>query len=333
MLVLLVRFLFVLFATFVGYSNGQYFFRGLFDGAMPPWFGAALGFGIAVTLIAAEQAFRRRFTRSLVAFIIGLAAGLLLSGLLVVVLHLVLQDHDLANSLDVPLTLVATYLVLITVLRNVDRWRVILPFVELRSEQFDGGSLVVDSGMLGDTRLPALLKTGFFAQNLLVHRDVLAFWEAEASQEDPLRSRKARRALDGLAELRALGLPAVEIDESEIPHATDLGDTLLRLCRLEGSRLLTGDRELVRRAHAEGVQAVDINALAQVLTPQLKPGQVIEVLVSKPGEGKGQGIGFLDDGSMVVVGGAGDRVGQTIACSIARLHSTSNGRMVFADAV
>ena len=267
------------------------------------------------------------------AFIVGLGAGLLLSGMLVVVLHLVLQDHELANNLDVPLTLLTTYLVLITVLRNVDRWRVILPFVELRSEQLDGGTLVVDAGMLGDTRLPALLQTGFFSQHLLVHREVLAFWEAEAGSNDPLRNRKATRALEGLAELRNLNSPRVEIDESEIPNAADLSDTLIRLCRLEGARLLTGDRDLARRAAAEGVQVVDVNALAGVLSPQLKPGQDIEVLIAKSGEGRGQGIGFLDDGSMVVVNGAGERVGEAVTCTIARLHNTSNGRMVFADAI
>ena len=80
MLILLVRVLFVLFATMVGYTDGQYFFSSIFDGAMPPWFAASLGFGTAITLIAAEQAFRRRFTRSLVAFLIGLGAGLVLTG-------------------------------------------------------------------------------------------------------------------------------------------------------------------------------------------------------------------------------------------------------------
>ncbi len=332
MLILLIRFLFVLFATMVGYSNGQVLYHGLFD--LPPWFGGALGFGIAITLIAAEQAFRRRFTRSLVAFLIGSAAGLLLSSLLVAVLRQVLPaDSDPSNTLDIGLTIITTYLVLITVLRNVDRWRVILPFVELKADQFDGGILVVDGSMLGDTRLPALMKTGFFAQRLLVHRDVLTFWEKEAAQEDPIRQRKATRALEGLTELRAMNLPPVEIDETEIPHSSGLGDTLIRLCRLEGSRLLTSDRDLARRAEAEGIQVVDLNALAQVLAPQLKPGQDIQVLISKPGEGKGQGVGFLEDGSMVVVNNAGENLGQTVTCSIARMHSTSNGRMVFADRV
>ncbi len=333
MLILLVRVLFVLFATAVGYTNGQYFFHGIFDEALPPWFAASLGFGTAITLIAAEQAFRRRFTRSLVAFVIGLGAGLALTSLLISVMHQVIQNPSLVNNLDVPLALVTVYLVLVTVLRNVDRWRVILPFVELRSEQFDGGVLVVDSTVLGDTRLPALLKTGFFAQRLLVHRDVLNFWEAAASAADPLVQRKAKRALEGLAELRSLAMPSVEIDESEIPNTTNLGDKLVRLCRLEGARLLTSDRDLVRRAHAEDVQVVDLNALANVLSPQIKPGQDLQVLIAKLGEGKGQGIGHLDDGSLVVVGGASERIGEVVTCTVARTHATSNGRMVFADVV
>lgn len=333
MLILLVRFLFVLLATMVGYIDGQIFFRGIFDESMPPWFAASLGFGTAITLIAAEQAFRRRFTRSLVAFLIGLAGGLVLTLLLISVMHEVLQNRNLVNNLDLPMALVTIYLVMVTVLRNVDRWRVILPFVELRSEQFDGGVLVVDSSVLGDTRLPALIKTGFFAQRLLVHRDVLTFWEAATSAADPLLQRKAKRALEGLAELRALTMPAVEVDESEIPNTTDLGDKLVRLCRLEGARLLTSDRDQVRRAEAEGVQVIDLNALANVLSPQIKPGQDLNVLITKAGEGKGQGIGHLDDGSLVVVGGAGDRIGELVICTVARTHATSNGRMVFADVV
>jgi uncharacterized protein YacL len=330
MLILLVRILFVLFAAIIGFNNGQLIYRGLFD--LPPWFGGALGFGVAVTLIAAEQAFRRRFTRSLVAFLIGGAGGLLLSSLLVSAMRQILPEQsDFNNTLAIATTIVITYLVLITVMRNVDRWRVILPFVELKADQYDGGLLVVDGNMLGDTRLPSLLKTGFFAQRLLVHRDVLTFWESEASVADPARQRKATRALEGLAELRAMGMPPVEVDETEIPNSTGLGDTLIRLCRLEGSRLLTSDRDLTRRCEAEGVQVVDLNALANVLAPQLKPGQDLQVLVSKPGEGKGQGVGFLDDGSMVVINGAADQLGEVVTCTIARMHTTSNGRMVFAD--
>jgi uncharacterized protein YacL len=88
----------------------------------------------------------------------------------------------------------------------------------------------------------------------------------------------------------------------------------------------------VRIAQAEGVPVVDLAALSAVLAPAAKPGEVIEITITKPGEGKGQGVGFLDDGSMVVVNGAADHIGQRVRATVLRTHATSNGRMVFAEA-
>ena len=88
MLILLIRIAFVIFATLAGHNNGSLIYDRLFDGGMPAWFGAAMGFGIAITLIAAEQAFRRKFTRSLVGFLVGLAGGLVLSFLILLVVRM-----------------------------------------------------------------------------------------------------------------------------------------------------------------------------------------------------------------------------------------------------
>ena len=200
MLIFLLRCVFVTLATYTGHTTSPYLYRGIFERSMPFWFGAAMGFGIAITLIAAEQGFRRHFTRSLVALMGGLGAGLLLSLVMVTAMKTVIQDADLTSSLDAPLAIITTYLVLITVLRNVDRWRIILPFVELRTERFDGGALVADPGMLADARLPGLLRSGFFAQRLLIHQSAVAFWESP--RELPAAQAKARRALEILSETR-----------------------------------------------------------------------------------------------------------------------------------
>ncbi len=330
MLILLVRVGFVILAIAIGLGSGQYFYRAWAEN-LPAWFGGAMGFGIAITLIAAEQAFRRRFTRSLVAFLIGLGAGLLLSYLMLAVLRMVLQDEDLYRNIDVPLALVVTYLVLITVLRGADRFRLVIPFVEFRSERSDASSLIVDAEVLADGRLISLLRAGLFIQPVLIHRKVLAQCEANAASADPALVARGRRQLDGLAELRALGRPSVDIDETEIPQATTLAETLVELCRLEGARLVAGDHELVRLAQAEGVSALDLGAIATALSPQVRPGEIISVTIERAGDGKGQGIGFLDDGSMVVVNDAAFSVGQKVRCTVLRLHTTANGRMIFAE--
>lgn len=332
MLILLVRVLFVVFGALIGATSGKYFYEPLIGSGLPPWFGAAIGFAIGVTLIAAEQAFRRRFTRSLVAFLIGLAGGLLLSTLLLTVLRLVLQDDELYRNLDLPAALICTYLVMITVLRGADRLRVIVPFVEFRAERIDGGgALILDPAVLGDPRVPALLQAGLSAARVLVHRSVIEHWQRAATEGDAVHRARAKRAIDGVQELRAPGLPPLEIDTTEIPNASDLSETVIRLARLENGRILVVDRDLARRAGVDGVQVVDLSAIAAAMAPDHTPGAVLELLLEKPGEGKGQGVGHLDDGSLVVVSDAVEHLGKRVRVVVRRLHHTANGRMIFAD--
>jgi uncharacterized protein YacL len=333
MLILLLRTTFVLLSVLIGMTSGQHFYRNIPDWLLPNWFGAAMGFGVAITLIAAENAFRRHFTRSLVAFLIGLAAGLGLSWLLLSVLHAVIQDPNIYNNLDLPLALVTIYLVLIIVLKNTDHFRVVIPFVEFRAERLSGGTLVVDAASLADSRLVALVRAGLLPHRILVHRRVLMHCEAQATSTEPGTAARGRRALDGLSELRSIAGLRVEIDESEIPNASSLNELLVHLTRLENARLLVGEPEGVGIASAEGIVYIDLIGLSAALTPSVRAGEIITVRIDKQGEGKSQGVGFLSDGSMAIVSDAAQCIGQQIRCTVMRLHSTSNGRMVFAERV
>ncbi|HEX3133026.1 MAG TPA: hypothetical protein VHX44_05515, partial [Planctomycetota bacterium] len=327
------RVVFVTLAILVGLTSGSVIYRGALGDTLPVWFGGAMGFGIAITLVACEHAFRRRFTRSLVAFIVGLGAGLTLSWILLSVLRLVIQDENVINNLDLPLALVTTYLVLVLVLRNADHFRVVVPFVEFRAERADSGAVVLDAGALGDGRTVALVRSGLLPRRLLVHRQVLLSCETSAASSDPAVAARGRRALDGLNDLRALPGTQVEIDDTEVPNATTLTDLLVHLTRLENGRLLAVDKEVLAHGTAEAVTLIDLAALAGALSPTLRPGEQISVVIEKTGEAKHQGVGHLDDGSLVVVGNAADAIGTRVDCTIVRLHATSNGRMVFADRI
>jgi len=332
MLITSLRLFFVVAAALIGFLKGINYYS-----TTTPWlggvFGGLLGLCVALTLITAEHAFRRKFTRSLVAFLVGLAAGLLLSLLELLVLKQALQDGELYRNVDMPLALVTTYLVLITVLRGADRFRLVVPFVEFRSDRVETGALVVDPGALADARLVAMVRAGLISQRLLLPRAGLAHCEALVAGEDAAAQARGRRALENLAELRALGDPTVEIDETEIPNASGLNDVLIRLARLEGGRLVAGDAELVRLARAEGVGVIDLQGLVAAFAPQVRPGEVLSVRIDKAGEAKGQGVGFLDDGSMVIVADGALHVGSRVRCTVLRLHTTASGRMVFAEPV
>jgi uncharacterized protein YacL len=229
------------------------------------------------------------------------------------------------------MALIITYLVMITVLRGIDRFRLVVPFIEFRSERVEGGALILDRSALADGRFANLVRAGLFTQRLVVHRSVVNACEADAASSDPAVTLRARRALDGLTELRAIGRPPLDIDETDLPNAAGVNDVLIRLARLEGGRVVTSDPEMTRLAHAEGLAVVDVQAMAATFASAVHPGDTLTVAISKPGEGRNQGIGFLDDGSMVVVNNAADALGKTVACTVLRLHTTANGRMIFAE--
>lgn len=330
MLILLLRALFVLGLILVGHIHGQYFYQMFAPGLLPDWFGAAMGFGVAATLLAAEQAAGRRFARHLIAILIGLAGGLGLSALILLNLDLIIQNPDLRNNLDVPLSVITVYLVLITVLRNADRWRVVVPFVEFRPQQIEEGALVLDASALRDGRLRGLLDTWLLDHRLILHRRVLIAVEAWAGDSDPASTARGHRALEAIEELRQRFGSQLEVSTAELPQAEHLSECLIGLARLENACLLTSDADLATRARTERIKVLDLSELAARMVPTIRPGERIRVAIEKTGETPDQGIGHLDDGSLVVVKNAGQRVGEPITATVVRLHQTSSGRMVFA---
>jgi uncharacterized protein YacL len=239
MLTIVVRISFVLLAIVVGLAFG----RNLFDGTgLPPWFGGAIGFGVAITLIAAEQAFRRRFARGVITILVGMFGGLLLSTLMLTVLDLVIQNPDIRHNIDVPLVLITTYLVVVTTLHHADRFRVVIPFVEFRSQRTEEGRLVLDESALADPRLLPLLRAGLFGLRLLVHRRTVLACQRASEDADAAISARGKRALGALADLRVLPEIEFEIEDTDLPEAEGGVEAAIGLARMENVRLLTADR-------------------------------------------------------------------------------------------
>ena len=327
MLVLLIRVVFAAAATAVGWAHGAYFIHS----ELPDWAGAVTGFAIAVTLIAGEQAFRARFTRSLVAFMLGLAGGLALSLLIIAVLHVAIANDEAVTQVRLPVALLITYLVVILVVQNADRLRLIVPFVEFQAGSSRSSRAVAAPDVLADSRLRGLSASGLIGE-LVMHGSALQAWERGLDAADAVEQARARRALAMIAELRTQP-EMLSVDASELPGARDAAEACIRLARLLSLRVVTADADMAERCRAEGLGVIHLAALAAALSPTVKPGDRLRLLIARPGDGKGQGIGHLDDGSMVVVGGAADAVGQSIEVQVQRLHQTGNGRMVFAERV
>jgi uncharacterized protein YacL len=187
---------------------------------------------------------------------------------------------------------------------------------------------VLDTSALIDGRVLEVIQAGFVGGTLLVHRGVLAELQSIADASDPRRRARGQRGLEILRSLQRN--PATEVVLIEEDVEGDVDTALVRLARDQGGALITGDTNLVKVAQALDVPTRSISALAEAVRPAFLPGEELTVRLTREGREAGQGVGFLDDGTMVVVDSAADRVGSDVRATVTNILQTTSGRMVFA---
>ena len=195
----------------------------------------------------------------------------------------------------------------------------------------DGDLLLLDTSSVIDGRLLAVAEAGFLRGRLAVPRFVLGELQGIADAQDPHRRRRGRRGLDVLG---ALGRTAgVEVLEQDVPEFAEVDAKLVALARRLGADLVTTDSALARVAELQGIRCLSVQRLADALRPVLLSGDVIRLPIAREGREPGQGVGFLDDGTMVVVGDAAGLVGREVDVRVTSNVQTSVGRMLFASLV
>jgi len=191
-------------------------------------------------------------------------------------------------------------------------------------------AVLVDSSAAIDGRLHAVAAAGFLPGRLAVPRFVLDELQGVADAADGTRRRRGRRGLETLAALSAEGAGVVVLDD-EVPEHEEVDAKLVALAVRRGALLLTVDEGLTKVAELRGVRCLSLNRLALAVQPVLVPGEVVRLRVSREGKDTGQGIGFLEDGTMVVVSDGATLIGQETDVSITSSVQTARGRMFFAS--
>lgn len=190
--------------------------------------------------------------------------------------------------------------------------------------------ILVDTSVLIDGRLSDIAKTGFLPGKLLVPRFILAELQNIADSDDSMRRAKGRRGLDVIQVIKHETKQKVETISEDIPEHDKVDEKLVHLAKRRGADILTTDYNLNKVAKIEGVRVLNINELSQALRPVIIPGEEMEIKIVQAGKEKNQGVGYLLDGTMIVVE-EGDRlVGQTVKVSIKRILQTAAGKMFFA---
>lgn len=189
---------------------------------------------------------------------------------------------------------------------------------------------ILDTSVLIDARIEGIVKTGFLSGLVVVPRFVLAELQSIADSAEPVKRSKGRRGLEILTDLQkdqSINFSVLDANNRQSKEPVDA--RLVKLAKRRSARLVTVDHNLAKVAAISGVEVLNIHELAHALKPQLLPGENMSVRVVQPGKGRGQGVGFLPDGTMIVVAGGAKHVGEDLEVEVERIFQTVSGKMVF----
>jgi uncharacterized protein YacL len=189
--------------------------------------------------------------------------------------------------------------------------------------------IVVDTSAIIDGRIAEIVESGFIYGTLVVPRFVLDELQHIADSSDTLRRNRGRRGLEILARMQKDQATPVEIVEASVPDETEVDAKLVALARTRSKVVLTNDFNLNRVAELQGVRVMNINSLANAVKPAVLPGEELRVRVIQEGKEAGQGVGFLDDGTMIVIEGGARHIDKELDVSVTRVLQTVAGRMIF----
>jgi uncharacterized protein YacL len=283
---------------------------------------------------AARRLLGQLSSRTLLAGLFGLIVSLIIAGL--VALPLSLLPRPFSQILPIAVAVVLSYLgVVIFIARQND---ILSAFSFLPSRGTDtrakstdtSRSILLDTSVIIDGRIVDIVRTGFLAGSLLIPRFVLAELQHIADSGDKLRRQRGRRGLEVLANLQKDPRLPVHISDIDVEGAREVDDKLVILARQMHSPILTNDFNLNRVAELQGVTILNINDLANAVKAVFLPGEELTVRIIQEGREARQGVGYLDDGTMVVVQDGSELVGQDVETSVTKVLQTAAGRMIFA---
>ena len=191
--------------------------------------------------------------------------------------------------------------------------------------------IVVDTSAIIDGRIAEIVESGFIYGTLVVPKFVLEELQHIADSSDTLRRNRGRRGLEILARMQKESTTPVEIVDEDVPDVAEVDAKLVALARARSKAILTNDFNLNRVAELQGIRVLNINSLANAVKPAVLPGEELRVRVIQEGKEAGQGVGFLDDGTMIVVEGGVRYIDKDLDVAVTRVLQTVAGRMIFAQ--
>jgi len=332
---------FAILGAYWGYSLGQFSSdqAWLYTSA---WGLVGALFGLVLTPLLTTRPMRtlkallgRLSAEVLVSALLGLVAGLLVAALLAFPLSLL--PPPFGGVLPFLGVLIFVYFgISIFVMRQSDLANILGSVSARRNGETHPGSgqsnrtVLLDTSVIIDGRVADIAKTGFLPGTLLIPRFVLNELQYIADSSDGLRRQRGRRGMEVLAELQKASSVVVRISDIDVEDVREVDDKLVILARQLKCPILTNDYNLNRIAELQGVPILNINELANAVKSVVLPGEMMSINVIQEGKEVGQGVGYMDDGTMVVVENGNKYLNKEITVTVTKVLQTAAGRMIFA---
>lgn len=218
------------------------------------------------------------------------------------------------------------------IMQTKDEFRFIIPYVEFSKQTKGTMPLLLDTSVIIDGRIADILATKIIQSELIVPRFVLGELQTVADSHDKLKRNRGRRGLDILQELQStpdVEIEIVDVSTPNIDNAPDVDTKLIAIAQHLNARIMTNDYNLNKLASVRGIDVININDLTNALKPIVLPGEEMSINLIRPGESPEQGVGYLDDGTMVVVEEGRNHIGSNVLIKVTSAIQTSAGRMIF----
>src|SRR3990167_3360811 len=303
-------------------------------------FGVILGVFVGCLLFGVEFLFKRFNLRSFNTAVLGLFFGYLMGQALVIIFSAILAisaasvhlSPQLKEIVEIIFFLFGIYMGTLMTLRSADEVYISIPFVKFTHTAHKKKDLLVDTSILADARIIDLAGSGLLDGHLILPQFAIKdlYVQAEAMDEQ-IRS-KAKRSLEAIKKLEGMGTLALRYNETDFPEVKDLLGKMIRLARLLDANIFTADLSQLQMPAMENLRLINIHDLSKAMKPLMQTGEHIKIKIQRYGKEPRQGVGYLEDGTMVVVNGGGEYIGETIDAIVLSVKHTSSGRMIFCNA-
>jgi len=288
-------------------------------------------------VLAVDMLIRNKQITTISAVYFGLLLGLLLGSILSSALESFLADWlrqvtHWRESLRLFLTVICCYVAISTLLQTKDEFRFIIPYAEFSKQVKGQKPMVVDTSVIIDGRIADICDTRIIDSKLIIPRFVLQELQAIADSSDKLKRNRGRRGLDILKRLQTNPKVELQMHEANVPELREVNrvdERLVVFAKVLGARVMTNDFNLNKIAQLQGVEVINLNEVSNALKTVALPGEALTVKIVKPGDQIGQGVGYLDDGTMVVVEQGRAHIGQDVIIAVTSVLQTPAGRMIF----